>query len=290
MSGRPSYRHYPDDWDMGVAELTLEQEAAYLKIVGRIYRRGGPIPDNDRWLASLARVSVRKWRLLKKALVAHGKISISGGLISNARAQRELVKNEAIGDRSSAQGAKSTQPRINGEAAAGDDLAKTSVKTGQKRAVNGVKHEDQTLQLFDNIENPPASRAGDSLLYQKDTETPDGVSSTPSACAPSDLKSRIFGECLDWLSGQTDKPKAKLRPLVGRWCRDYGDGRVLEIMVYAARDGPVEPIGWIQAKLGGSNGTGHGEDHSRGSPGAARAAAILGRGAVGRASRRRALG
>lgn len=70
-----------------------------------------------------------------------------------------------------------------------------------------------------------------------------------SADAPLDLKSQIFGPCLRWLSEHTDKPPDKLRPLVGRWCRDFGDGAVIEAVGHAARDGPVDPIAWIEARL-----------------------------------------
>jgi hypothetical protein len=66
---------------------------------------------------------------------------------------------------------------------------------------------------------------------------------------PPDLKSEIFGTCLHWLARQCGKPKDRLRPMVGRWCRDHGDGRVLETMTQAARAGPVEPVAWIEQVL-----------------------------------------
>ena len=69
---------------------------------------------------------------------------------------------------------------------------------------------------------------------------------------PQDLKSRIFGSALDWLAKQAEKSKPALRPMVGRWCRDHGDGAVLEAFQNAARAGPVEPIAWIEARLAGT--------------------------------------
>ncbi len=89
------------------------------------------------------------------------------------------------------------------------------------------------------------------LTVEPKTESPDGDSSAPSGAPtpPPDLKSRIFGQALDWLAQQSGRPKDKLRSMVGRWCRDHGDGRVLETMTQAARCGPVEPVAWIERTL-----------------------------------------
>lgn len=69
--------------------------------------------------------------------------------------------------------------------------------------------------------------------------------------ARADLKSRIFGPALDWLAEQSGRPKVKLRSMVGRWCRDHGDGRVLEALTDASRNGAVEPVAWIERVLKG---------------------------------------
>ena len=72
---------YPDDWLAGTLELTLEEEGAYIRICALIYSKGGPIPDNARWLAGMCRVSTRRWRPLRDSLIAKGKITIENGLI-----------------------------------------------------------------------------------------------------------------------------------------------------------------------------------------------------------------
>jgi hypothetical protein len=117
------------------------------------------------------------------------------------------------------------------------------------------------------------------LTLEPKTESPDGDSSAPGgAPAPSpDLKSRIFGPALDWLAQQTGRPKDKLRSMVGRWCRDHGDGQVLEAFAQAARCGAIEPVAWIERTL---KEEGHGKrPGNRDGPtaGQAAAAAILGR-------------
>ncbi len=110
------------------------------------------------------------------------------------------------------------------------------------------------------------------------TRSPDGDLSAPGgARAPTpDLKSRIFGPALDWLAQQSGRPKDRLRSMVGRWCRDHGDGRVLETMTDAARCGPVEPVAWIEQAL---KEEGYGKRFGKGdgpTAGQTRAAGLLG--------------
>ena len=84
---------YPDDWLNGTTELTLEEEAAYLRICLLIMSRGGAINDNARWLAGVCRSSPRKWESLRQALIDKDKISITDGLIHVRRCQKELEKH-----------------------------------------------------------------------------------------------------------------------------------------------------------------------------------------------------
>lgn len=85
------YKMDPGAWDFGTADLTLEQEAAYLRIVNATHKHKQPVPDNDRVIAGLFRCSTRKARALVEALVARGKVRIEGGQIVNDRAISDLV-------------------------------------------------------------------------------------------------------------------------------------------------------------------------------------------------------
>jgi uncharacterized protein YdaU (DUF1376 family) len=85
------YKMDPADWDQGTARLTLEEEAAYLRIVNSIHKHKGPVPDVDRVLAGMFRTSTRKARSLVSALIEAGKIAVDGGEIWNDRARSDLV-------------------------------------------------------------------------------------------------------------------------------------------------------------------------------------------------------
>lgn len=90
MSG--FYKMDPAAWDFGTSELSLEEEAAYLRIVNAIHKHDGPVPNNDRVIAGLFRSSTRKARSLVDALVKAGKVVIEDGKIWNERARSDLVR------------------------------------------------------------------------------------------------------------------------------------------------------------------------------------------------------
>ena len=85
------YKMDPADWDNGTARLSLEEEAAYLRIVNSIHKHKGPVPDVDRVLAGMFRTSTRKARSLVLALIEAGKIMVEDGAIWNDRARSDLV-------------------------------------------------------------------------------------------------------------------------------------------------------------------------------------------------------
>lgn len=83
----------------GTQRLTLEERGCYTTILDLIYDRGGPIPDDARWLAGWMNCSVRKWMAIRSVLIASGKITVEGegdeAVIRNERADFELDSQSA---------------------------------------------------------------------------------------------------------------------------------------------------------------------------------------------------
>ena len=100
------YKMDPAAWDFGTAELSLEEEAAYLRIVNAIHKHKGPVPNNDRVLAGMFRVSTRKARSLLDALVMAGKLTVEDGKIWNFRARSDLVQRGFVSSSRAESGAK----------------------------------------------------------------------------------------------------------------------------------------------------------------------------------------
>lgn len=110
------YKMDPAAWDFGTAELSLEEEAAYLRVVNAIHKHDGPVPNIDRVLAGLFRCSTRKARTLIDALVKAEKLTIEDGKIWNFRARSELVQRGFASVSASEAGAKGGRTRANNAA------------------------------------------------------------------------------------------------------------------------------------------------------------------------------
>jgi uncharacterized protein YdaU (DUF1376 family) len=97
------YKMNPVDWNDGTDDLTLEQEAAYLRLCHAIYITERPIRDNGFVIAGLLRCNDRKAKRLISELEAAGKITVENGVISNRRAAEEVSnRNRTRAERKSA--------------------------------------------------------------------------------------------------------------------------------------------------------------------------------------------
>jgi uncharacterized protein YdaU (DUF1376 family) len=93
----PYHRRYHGDALQGYRRLTLEQRGAYTTILDLIYDEGGPIENNERWLAGELNCSLRKVRVLLEELLSMRKIFINvQGKISNHRAETEIENSLKI--------------------------------------------------------------------------------------------------------------------------------------------------------------------------------------------------
>ena len=115
--------------------LTLEERGAYNTLLDLIYENGGPVFDDERQLAGEMGVSVRKWRQVRAALIARGRIYCIGGVaLMDALAAEEIEKQQerrrlnaesgATGGRKSAE--KRAKPKENSEG--GQAVAQGSLK------------------------------------------------------------------------------------------------------------------------------------------------------------------
>lgn len=87
---RPWYRRFPDNFIAGTVGLTLEEKGAYSLVLDLMYVRGGPVPDEPRYIAGVCNCSVRKWNAIRAKLVDLGKIHVVNGFLTNERAEKEI--------------------------------------------------------------------------------------------------------------------------------------------------------------------------------------------------------
>ncbi len=101
MNGLPYYKAYPRDFIEGTVGMPFEVKGAYRMLLDIIYMRAGDLPDDPRYIAGILGCSVRAWNGYRAALIDAGKIVIADGLISNFRADKELIILRSFQERQS---------------------------------------------------------------------------------------------------------------------------------------------------------------------------------------------
>lgn len=144
MGDRPWYKRYGADFVHGTLGLSLEEKGAYSLCLDLIYDRGGPIPDDPRWLAGVCGVSVRKWKSIRNRLIKTGKIVARDGVISNFRAEKEIEKLSKTSRKHAENGAKGGEKRAENEARSNENN-----DLGQA----GLKHRARNQRLETRIED-----------------------------------------------------------------------------------------------------------------------------------------
>lgn len=120
------YKRCGSDFIHGTMNLTLEEKGAYSLCLDLIYDRGGPIPDDARWLSGVCGVSIRKWKSLRNTLINAGKLTAENGFLTNTRAALEIVSAELQRRNQAETGAKGGRKRAENER-----LAKENNNLGQ---------------------------------------------------------------------------------------------------------------------------------------------------------------
>jgi hypothetical protein len=207
------YKMNPAKWDFGTAGLTLEQEAAYLRIVNAINKHDAPVPDNDRVLAGMFRCSTRKARALLNGLIDAGKVRIEEGVIINDHAISDVVQRQLV--------------RVS-RAEAGANGGRT---TSERRS-KALENNDQQFGLL------PAEKRRE----EKSTE-PNG-----SDGEAVDFTKAIFERGVAFLRRHGLK-EDRARSVIGKWRKNHGERAVFDALAAASKAGVTNPLPWIEARL-----------------------------------------
>lgn len=209
------YRMDPGDWDFGTAHLTLEEEAAYLRIINAIHKHKGPVPDQDRVLAGLFRVSTRKARSLVVALARAEKITVEDGFIWNERARKDLIQRGFVSISRAESGAKGGRTRA-------------------ERAAKALEDNDQPQAIASSRE-------------EKRREDTDANASDGQAVVV-DFAHAIFTNGVKFLCSHGVKEPAA-RAVIGKWRKDHPDPEIFDAFAACNKAGAIDPIPWITARL-----------------------------------------
>lgn len=217
---RDWYKMNPVDWNEGTNSLSLEQEAAYLRICNAIYIAGGPISNNAFVVAGLLRCNDRKAKRIVSELVEAGKLTIEDGSICNRRALDEVsarnrltVGRESAGRRGGIESGKSRRkPLKNNE-------------TGEANASSKTKQIREDKSREDVKEEPNGSSKKIGSRLPEDWE-PDRVFATREGLSASDIN-READKFRDYWRGMTGQRgvKADWAATWRNWVRKAVEGK-----------------------------------------------------------------
>lgn len=144
------YKMDPAVWDAKTATLSLEEEAACLRICNANYKAERGCPDHPPMLAGMFRCSTRKARSLVQSLVEKGKIERRDDGLWSDRAASEILKMKKRGDEK-----EPNQPRNGNEPEPKE--SRNGDETPAKHPRNGDEHSDKPLKSAElsNGNTPP---------------------------------------------------------------------------------------------------------------------------------------
>ena len=248
---RPWFAFYPADYLAKTTSLTTELHGAYMLLLMAYWANGGPLADDQDELAAICKMTPATFQRARNRLCKF--FTIADGVWANKRMDEELTKTQGMIAQKSAAGKASAQRKSNRSTNGDPNGNSTRVDQPLERETQREVNQSQ-LQPQEKI--PVASQlSADAPPAEPDLAIPGFLDRRQ----PADLKTELFGPCLAWLASQSGKPEGQLRPLIGKWLRDWGDGAVLEAFVAAQRESPVEPVGWITRALEARSGTGTGK-------------------------------
>lgn len=215
------YKMDPALWDVRTSNLSLEQEAAYLRIVNAIHKHKSPVPNNDRVLAGMFRVSTRKARSLVRALIDAGKIVTDGDYLTNERAVSDLVHRGFVSV----------------------SMAENGAKGGRKRAENAAK----PLKNIDRDQATASYREEESREENTLAKASDGQA---VLLPPPDdqFSDEIWTRGVAFLC-RKGVPERQARSFIGKLRRDYSDADIFQAFTECSKAGAVDPIPWLTEAL-----------------------------------------
>lgn len=147
MSGQPWYRHNPRDFLDGIVGMTPDLIGAYIVTLDLIYARGGPIPNEQRWLGGVMGCSPRAATSLVNRLVEAGKLHLIDGKLTNDRASFEIENAASFARKQVENGAKGGRTRTENDAKVNNIKAKGQATLKPIHNSTEDKKEDSSNEL-----------------------------------------------------------------------------------------------------------------------------------------------
>lgn len=212
MAALPYMPLYVADYLADAAHLNTTEHGAYLLLIMTYWQTGKPLPDDDRKLARICRLTLGRWKKIRPS-------------IEDFFESENCTENDKVGKQL-------RHRRVDRELSKVRDNSLKKRKAGLARA-----------------QQMHSTRSAHAQLTDTDTEgSEEETSSSSGASAPPDLKKTAFdiGRSVLVSSGKSD---SAARKCIGQWVRDYGVGNVVDAVAAAQRETPSDPIPFISGRL-----------------------------------------
>lgn len=138
----PYMPFYPTEYlaDDRLESFSAEEHGAYLLLLMHMWRRGGQLPDDDRYLAGLAHVSLRRWTSLRPVLIGTTSASLKSLTIDQIVQPLISVPDDSTQERVI------TQPRLAAEYRKASALLEKQREGGRKGGSSPKGHPEGDLK------------------------------------------------------------------------------------------------------------------------------------------------
>lgn len=158
MAAIPFMPFYVAEYLADAAHLSTLEHGAYMLLIMNYWQRAEPLPDNDRKLARLTRMTDEQWLSIRDDIAEF--FDIAEGLWKHGRIERELDRARAKLEQARNAGRASAERRFNGRS------------TGDEQEFNHIEGEgDKTSPNGEDTPKPPKSKKPKVIV----TDAPEGV-------------------------------------------------------------------------------------------------------------------
>lgn len=177
MSELPFMNWYTADYARDTKHLTLEQDAAYRRMIDAMWDAGGRLPNNDSDLARILRIDVRKWKFLSTAVLPF--FVVDGNDLTHKRVSIELAKATARSERAAAAGRQGGRPKKD-KAEPAKPNGPRGVSRRNHRGFRGETPASTTADLSQETAENKETEKATAKLRARATSTSESESNLPS--------------------------------------------------------------------------------------------------------------
>lgn len=212
------------DYWADTPHLTCEQHGAYLLLLMAYWRNGGPLPNDDRRLAGICKLSLHKWKNISVPIREF--FEVSENYWTQDRAERELRNARKIQEDRQKSGALGAAKRWQGYS---NPIAEGMASASQN----------------DSTSPSPSQSKKES---KKESKSASSEKSDAGPSGPLDVKKLVWQTGVQYLT-RNGVSEAQARTVIGKWRRHYRDADILNAMAASDSEVAANPIAFIQKVL-----------------------------------------